>query len=140
MEASADHLRRQGLRAWALSALPLAGAQLMSVDWMHDPLDAALGVVLGAVAAATLTVVALLAGLALRLPTRDRGRVLLACRALGALGAVGVTVALSANAAAPASALGASELRHPALLHASALAIAFAVANLPRPRRDGGPG
>lgn len=136
MEASAEHLRRQGLRAWALAALPLAGAQLMTVDWTHDPVDALFGVLLGGVAGATLTVVALLAGLALRLPTRDRARVLLACRSLGALGVLAVTVALAANAAAPADALGASELRHPALLHAGALALAFAVANLPRPRRD----
>lgn len=139
MEASADHLRQQGLRAWALSTLPLAAAQLMTVDWVHDPADAAFGLCLGAAAGATLTVIALLAGLALRLPTRDSAKVTLACRLLAAGGVLAVTAALAANATAPSDTLGASELRHPALLYAGAAALAFSVANLPRPRRDARP-
>ncbi len=136
MEASADHLRQQGLRAWLLASLPLAGAQLMTVDWAHEPADAAFGILLGAVAGATLTVVAILSGLALRLPTRDRAKVILVARLLAALGILSATAALAANVAAPTNPLGSSELRHPVLLHAGAFALAFAVANLPRPRRD----
>lgn len=139
MEASADHLRQQGLRAWALSTLPLAGGQLMTVDWGHDPADAAFGILLGAAAGAALTVIGILAGLALRLPTRDVGKVTLGCRLLAAAGAIGVTAALVATASAPSDALGASDLRHPALLHAGAAALAFSVANLPRPRRGATP-
>jgi hypothetical protein len=139
MEASADHLRRQGLRAWALASLPLAGGHLMTVDWAHEPADAAFGIGVGAAAGASLTVIALLAGLALRLPTRDSARVTLACRLLAAAGLLAATIALAANASAPTDALGTSELRHPALLHAGALALAFAMANLPRPRRDAPP-
>ena len=139
MEASADHLRQQGLRAWALSSLPLAGGQLMTVNWAHDPADAAFGICLGTAAGAALTVLAILAGLTLRLPTRDPARVTLACRLLAAGGVLAVTAALAANATAPSDALGASELRHPALLHAGAAALAFSVANLPRPRRNATP-
>jgi hypothetical protein len=135
MEASAEHLRRQGLRAWLVSSLPLAGGHLMTVDWANDPADAAFGVFVGAVAGATLTVIALLAGLTLRLPTRDPAKVALAGKILALLGTVAVTAALAANAAAPTDALGTADLRHPYLLHGGALAIAHAVTNLPRSRR-----
>ncbi len=140
MEASADHLRQQGLRAWALATLPLAGGQLMTVDWANDPADAGFALLFGAVAGATLTVISLLAGLALRLPTRDHAKVTLAGRILALAGTLAVTAALAANATGAADALGTADLRHPALLYSGAFALAFSVANLPRPRRTGAPG
>ena len=140
MEASAEHLRQQALRGWLLSTLPLAGGQLMTVDWANDPADAVFGVLLGAAAGATLTVLAVLLGLALRLPTRDPAKVGLAGKVLAGLGTLAVTVALAANATGAADALGTAELRHPALLYAGAFALAAAVANLPRPRRTAAEG
>jgi len=136
MEARAGHLRRQLQRAWLVASLPLAGSQLMTVDWEGDPADAAFGILLGAVAGAALTIIALLLGLALRLPTRASSRVLLACRLAGATGVLLATAALAADASAPAGALGGADQRHPLLLHLGAFALAFALANLPRARRE----
>lgn len=130
-------MRRQVLRAWLVAALPLVGGQLMTIDWTRDPADGAFGIFLGAAAGAALTVLALLLGLALRLPTRAHGRVKLACRLAGAAGVLLVTTALAADAGAPTDLLGGGEQRHPVLLHAGAFALALAMANLPRARRTG---
>jgi len=131
-------MRRQVLRAWLLAALPLAGGQLMTVDWAHDPADGAFAILLGAVAGAAITIIALLMGLALRLPTRDAAGVLLGCRVAGAAGVLLVTIALAANVNAPADALGDGGQRHPLLLAGGAFALAFALANLPRARPSAG--
>lgn len=136
-EAASEHLRRQSLIAWPVAALPPLALQVMTVDWRQDPEHIPFAVLIAAAAGGIATVAAVLLGLALRLTTRKRARVRIACRLAVVAGVGLVAASLIATSDSPRDALGLSEERLMWALVTGTLLLALGVANLPLAGRPG---
>lgn len=136
-EAATEHLRSQAILAWPLAALPTFVLQLLTLDWEQDPENFIFSTFLALVAGAGATVVAVLAGLTLRLATRNRTTVRRLCLGLILLGILLALSSLIATSHSPRNALGLAEERLLPLLVVGTLLLALGVTHWPRAERPG---